>query len=441
VTLSADAEWRQEGSSFRLFGGIGHRRDYALTFLTEFATLGSTVLALKLAAVYWGTEGFGEYMLARRSLGLVQLPVLCGMGVAVTRYVARARAAGEGSSEYRYFAASVLVSLATAVLAGLVLNAASRPLAVVFFGSVRYDHLVRALSLAVAGMAFHGIAYGVFRGRVAMWQANALQALNLGIVPLAVLAWPGQSVPSVVIAVGGLWCLISGAAILIVLRSAPPTTWERRPIEAAMRELLRYGGPRVPGEFALGALFTFPVIVAAHVRGVATAGFVGLGVSLLTMMGSLFAPLGQIILPAVSALSVGRGRHRLRTDAWRLMALCLGVAAALVVSVEAGAALVIPRLFGAEFTPSVPVIRIMALGALPYVAYVVLRNILDALHTVPLNAKNLGLALALFLGLAVAIESSAGDSGIPWAFAVSLALLGGLSAFDAYRALSRLGEA
>jgi O-antigen/teichoic acid export membrane protein len=436
LTLSSEVEGKQLNPSLRLFGGIGHRRDYGLTFLTEFATMGSTLVALKLAADAWGASGFGEYMLARRTLALLQLPILCGMGVAVTRYVARARSASDPAAEHHYFIGGVLFSVMTALAAAIILNVVPRPLATLFFGSPAYSSLVRALSLPIAGMALHGVAYGMFRGRVDMVRANCLQAINLGLVPPAVLALPRLSVVQVVTLTGLVWCLIAGLAIGGIMRAVPSQAWNRRSVEAAARELLRFGGPRVPGEFALGALFALPVTVAAHYAGAAAAGFVGLGVSVLTMIGSIFAPLGQIVLPAVSALSVGQVAPRLRKDAWRLTRFCLGIAAALAAVVEVGAPFFIPSLFGQEFEPAVPIIRIMAIAAVPYVAYVILRNVLDGLHVLPLNAKNLGVALAVFLVLAPALNS---DFRVPIALAFGLLALGTLSAYDARRELARLG--
>jgi O-antigen/teichoic acid export membrane protein len=437
LTLSSQVERKHLKSSFQLFGGIGRRRDYALTFLTEFATLASTLLALKLAAMSWGASGFGEYMLARRTLSLLQLPILCGMGVAVTRYVARARAGHNPVAEHVYFTAGSLVAVITALVAALILNLVPGPLAALFFGSPDHTGLVRALSLMIIGIALHGVAYGMFRGQVAMGRANFLQAINLGVIPVAVLLPSGLTVVQVVTVTGVLWCLIAGLAVVITMRPAPNEVWNRSLVRAAAGELLRYGGPRIPGEFALGALFALPVTLAAHYDGLAAAGFVGLGVSVLTMIGSLFAPLGQIVLPAVSALSVGKRGPRLSEDTWRLTGLCLGIAGALTLGVEVGAPFFIPRLFGPEFTPAVPIIRIMSIAAVPLVAYTVLRNVLDALHESPLNANNMVVSLGVFLLLVLAIDSG---YRVPIALTAGLFVLGALSVIHARRELARVGE-
>ncbi len=417
---------------------LGRTRDYALTFVTEFATLGCSLGALKVAAVAWGAAGFGEYVLARRTLSLLQLPILCGMSVAVTRYVARARSSTAPGTERRYFAAGVLASMTSVGFAVLVLNAVPGPVAGVLLGSSSYSGMIRALSLAIAGLGLHGVAYGFLRGRLSMARANAMQALNLGLIPLAALTASRWGVVAVVTVMGVGWCVVGGVATAVILQRTARAQDGRSGLGGAVRELVGYGLPRVPGEFALGALFTLPVTVAVHYRGVTMAGFIGLGVAFVTMMGSLFAPLGQILLPAVTARAARGDRHSMERDAWRVTGLCLVVAGVGVGMVEGLADWLIPTFFGREFRGSVPVIRVMTIGAVPYVGYVVLRNVLDALHTAPLNAKNLVFALALFLTASLLGGSA---EGVPVALTLALFALGGLSARDAHRLLGSVRAA
>jgi O-antigen/teichoic acid export membrane protein len=407
-------------------GGIGSRRDYALTFAAEFAALGSSLLVLKLAAAYWGATGFGEYMLVRRTLGLLYLPILCGMGLALTRHVAMARARGE-RTEQSYFLGAVLVTTATSGAAALLLNVLSRPLAVLIFSSGDYTMLVRTLAVAVAGLVFHGVAYGMFRGRMAMLQANALQVVNLAVVPAAVFSLPGLSVAQVTALMGLVWCGVSVFAIGSLLRSAPHGVWNRDELSPHTSELLRYGVARIPGELALGALFALPVVLTAHFSGVERAGFVALGVSLLSMLGSLFAPLGQILLPAVSSMWVQDDHMALWRKIRKLALRCIGLAAILVAVVEGLAPWGLVTFLGPGFDAAVPVVRTLCLAGIPFVAYVVLRNVLDALHARPLNAKNLVLALGIFLAGA---SLGASSKLVVEAFAIGVLALGLLTIRD-----------
>jgi O-antigen/teichoic acid export membrane protein len=103
--------------------------------------------------------------------------------------------------------------------------------------------------------------------------------------------------------------------------------------------------------------------------------------------------------------------------------------AVFVLVVEFLAPFILRVLIGADFTAAVPAVRIVLLAAPAYVVYIVLRNVLDALHIRPLNAKNLGLAVLLFAFISFAWGSAA---AVPWAVLASVLLLGALSARDAH---------
>jgi O-antigen/teichoic acid export membrane protein len=394
--------------------------------------LASTVLILRLAALYWGTTGFGEYALARRTLSLLELPLLLGMGLAVARNTAvsggsRARGPGAGS----YLASALLlvgVSGAAAVAALLLL---ARPLGFLLFGSGEYAGLVRALAVAVPGLLLHTLAYADLRGRVAMVPANVLQALNRGLAPLIVFAIPGLSVGEVVALTGALWLGLSTTRVVRSLSQRPPD-WHWRSLWAGARELARYGAPRVPGEVALGALLALPAILAAHYGGVAVAGFVAVGVSLVNVVGSLFDPVGQIVLPTAAVLFSSGAHDVLRRDVRRLCLIAFVGSATILLALEVLAPAVVTWFLGGEFAPAIPVVRAAALGVVPYVMYVVLRNVLDAVHVRPLNAKNLVVGLSVFLVLAGAMRSA---GAVPVAFTLGLLALGVLTARDAARLL------
>ncbi|HET8623227.1 MAG TPA: lipopolysaccharide biosynthesis protein [Gemmatimonadales bacterium] len=419
----------------RSLARLGSARDYVFTFGAEFAVLASTLVTLKLAAEYWNTASFGEYVLARRTLSLLQLPIACGMPVALTRFIARARAEGRPGFERQCFVAGLVIALASIALALAVLLGFASLSAKVLLGDSARIPLLGAVCLGAAGLVLHGVVYGALRGQLQMSTANLLQVVNLGLVPVLVLATHGRSPEQVVGLMGGVWCVVAGLAVSAV-RSHMSARRDPEPGgRGAALTLLRYGAPRVPGEFALGALSTVPVTVVTHTSGIVAAGFVGLGVSLTSMVGSLFAPLGQIVLPAVSAHAVGPERTRLQGDAFRVTALCVALAAAGVVGLELTVGWAIPLFLGSEYAAAVPVIRLMLLGAVPYVAYIVLRAVLDALHTRPLNAKNLAVGLAVLIALC---SWTGTVYGIAWSYVAALVVVGALSVVDARRALARL---
>ncbi|HKO13751.1 MAG TPA: oligosaccharide flippase family protein [Acidobacteriaceae bacterium] len=417
---------------FVVVRGIGRGRDYVLTFATELAALGAGLLVLRLAATYWGPAGFGEYILARRTLGMFALPVLLGMALAVTRYVAAARAGSARHNERTYVvgALGIVSGMCMATLMGF--NIFSRGLAAVLFSSATYVPLVRAVSLAIVGSALHGLAYGILRGRLAMGRANTVQFVNLALVPLTSFLIPGLTPTGVITVIGALWCTVAVVALADIIAHSTPANTSWRELRDVSRELLVYGGPRVPGELALGALFALPVTIAAHMGGIVVAGHVGLAISVLSMVGSVFSPLGQILLPAISGLSARPGLLRVRASLAKLLSICLGLTACFVLVVELFTGPILRLVVGSGFAAAIPVVRTVALSAPAYVVYVVLRNVLDALHVRPLNAKNISISLCAFLLLALTLGTA---SSVPVSLGTAVVLLGVLSAWDAHRLL------
>jgi len=427
VTSTTGSRWQWR--EWRPFGQAASIPDYGITFLAEFATLAAGLVVLRLAAWRWGPAGFGEYLLARRTLALVQLPVLCNLGVALSRFVAISAVGGRFTRQ-RYLVAATAVAVVASLLAGLVLVLAAAPIAALMFGNARYATLVRAVALAVPGIVLHSVAYGYYRGRLQMLAANGLQVVNLGVVPVVVIAIPGITVLQAITALAATWNVVAIGAIAEPLWSAVRES--RGSPLPAVRELLGYGLPRVPGEFALAALFALPTTLAAHFGGIEEAGFVGLGVSLLSVVGSMFAPLGQIVLPSISTLAAHGRTAPLRSGVWRLWLASVTVAAGMVVVLAILTRPLIAVFVGPAFLPAVPVTRLLLLAGIPYVTYVVLRNVLDALDTRPLNARNLVAAVVLFA--AVVLIAGRADA-VAGAMVTAVTVLGLLSVRDTRIAL------
>ena len=415
-------------ASFRRLGRV---RDFALSIATEGATLVLGLLVFKLAARYWGPTGFGEYVLARRGVSLAYLPVSCGMGLALTRYVAAAPHANR--SQWDVLVAALRIAGLAAAVALVTLNVAPDVFGQLLLGERGHAELTRATSVGMLGMIVHGLVYSFFRGRLQLVRANVLQFFSLGLLPAAIFLIPGLGVSSTVLLIGTGWLVVACTALAVERgRSRAPVVQSNDSVAAITRELARYGLPRVPGELALAALFSLPTILAAHVSGVAEAGFVGFGTSLLSMVGAAFAPIGIIMLPAATiAVEAGTG-ERLWRDSLRITLLCVTGAAVLTLALELLAPWVVSRWLGPEFASAIPFVRVIALGGVPYVAYVVLRNVLDAAVIGPLNTRNLIVAVAVFGGVAAAAD---GIHAAPTGFALALTVLGALTVFDAWRVL------
>jgi O-antigen/teichoic acid export membrane protein len=160
---------------------------------------------------------------------------------------------------------------------------------------------------------------------------------------------------------------------------------------------------------------------------VVPAGHFSAGISLLSLVGGVFGPVGLVMLPRASAQVAQGDLAGLRRIVVKMLAAGLVLA---VVIVALGELLIPPFVrwyFGEEFLPAIPVFRICLLGAIPFVVYVLLRNILDALDVKAINSRNLIITLALLLILCF-LRTDIFSMSL--SLLVSLTLLGCLSLWE-----------
>ncbi len=374
------------------------RVQLAWTMLAEVVVMVSGVLLLKLAADLLSPVGFGEYTLSRRAIGLLYLPLVLGLGIAAPRYIAIARAGALPGHSGRSFAAvAIFMGMIPPVVAVALLNASPATASAVLFGTTSLVHLVRPASLGLAGIALHGMVYAVYRGRAEMGLANTMQVVSLGIVPAAVFLLVERNAAAVLEATGVAWIVLSSVALLMLASREWREERGTAGIQEHLRLLLKFGLPRVPGEFALVGLFAIPALIAVRSEGVVSAGQFSAAMSLLTIFSGVFAPVGLVMLPRASAMAAIGDIAGVRALTARILTAGMMIAGVGVLLGEIAIPPLVAWYFGPVCLPAVPVFRVCLLAALPYVAYVLLRNVLDALDVRAVNSRNLLVALALLV--------------------------------------------
>lgn len=419
----SDASWAQ-------------MKEYAPTFLAEFAVMASQILVYKLAAHYLGTLGFSEYAVARRTISLLQPVVLLGIGLGLPRYIAMAEASGDLDRVRRLFgAASWCVGAAVGVLA-LALIVWRNWFSYLFFGNKDYAHFLPALSLMLLGLSMHSLCYAFLRGRMAISRANALNLVNLGVVPVLAFLWFRGSAGSVLWGLGICWTAIGAIALLWMPLGAP---FRRHPQE--LKELLGYGIQRVPGDFALMGLLAFPALFAAHTSGVERAGYVAFGISFTNMIAAMFAPVGIILLPKISRNLGLRNFTEIRKEVMLVGWCTAGVSAVLVGLAEAFAYPAMRIYLGASFWAAIGPMRIAVVGALPLAFYYGLRNAIDALRRKAVNTINLLVTLVFYFLLSELFSVTTGIRDcVLWSFVMAAFLLAILTALEVRKMLRQRVE-
>jgi O-antigen/teichoic acid export membrane protein len=364
--------------------------EYASTFLTQFADLACQILAYKLAAYYLGKQGFSEYAVARRAISTIYPVCLLGLGVALPRYIALSAHDHQAGVRNRFFGASLWSVGFAVLLIALLMNMMASKFSFLIYGRSSYSSLVFPITLFIAGLALHGLVYGYFRGHLQMNRANLLQIVNSGVVPLIVLFWGPRNVGPVLEETGGIILLVAALGLLF-------TPWRQVASNCGSeaKVLLRYGLPRVPGDFALIALLGLPTFLVAHEVGVQDAGYVAFGVSVLGMIAAVFAPVGLVLLPRASVFIARGANETLRSHISAILQLTLIVSAFLTICAEISAGTVLRVYLGSDFSGIAMIVRVVILGAVPYAVYTVLRSAVDAHHFKAINARNCIIALTV----------------------------------------------
>jgi len=411
------------------------RTQLTWALISELAVMAASIVLLKLAAQVLGVVGFGEYTLSRRAIGFLYLPLVMGLGIAAPRYVAISRAGAlPGYSASSFAVVTLTVGLLPTVIVIALMNLSPAGASTILFGNASMIRLVPAATLALGGLAIHILVYAVFRGEGQIKLASILQLLTFGIVPVAAFLLAPQDAGAVLKATGATWIAMNGIPLLILLAREKGHSSTIRSLSDHLRLLLRFGIPRVPGDFALVGLFALPALVALRAHGVVAAGQFSAALSFLTIVSSVFAPVGLVILPRASAQAAMGDLAGLR----RLVLRILSGGMILVIIAVAIGELLIPAFvrwyFGPEFVAAVPVFRACLLGAIPYVVYVLLRNILDALDVRALNSRNLIITLVLLVTLCLL---NTDIMSMAFSLVGALTLLGILSLRDTHARLGR----
>lgn len=360
------------------------RSDHAHTYAAEGAVMVATLLVYRLAAGLGG-EDLDAYILVRRTLSFVQPLLMLGLAVGLPRLVAMSQ---EDPRRRFYLLAALRIVMVLSGIGVILAVAFPEQVSRLLLGSADLEPLVMPLALMVLGLCLHTVAYSYIRGTHRTLVANILQTTGLAVTPLLAFAFTWE-LPGILLFTGGAWC---GVAVLFMLPELLAG-----PVQVARTErgaLLRYGLPRLPGDLAYAALFTFPVLWAAHNWGLAESGRIGLGVTLLNIVAAGFAPISILLLPQ-TARSISTGDHQgLERRIARLERSALMVSLMALVIVEVTLPWLLDIYLGdVAAAPYLPACRLIFLAAPALAYFVALRSVLDAYHTSPRNGVNIIISL------------------------------------------------
>ena len=407
--------------------GADMKRDYLTTFIAEACVLASALLVYRLVALGYGTSGFGEYAVTRRTLTLLLPFAVIGLDIGLARLIAYSSLKRQSDAR-SYLVAALPIAVTGLALTTGILLAFAPVCAQLFFGDPSRTDLIQSLPILLLGATAHVLVYSNLRGRSLIAQANAVMVGNHAVIPLATFAMSG-SLTAVLVALGLGWFLLSSVIFALTPKEA------NDPLRLTS-ELLRFGSRRVSGDFVQLLFFALPIMATAQIGGLAAAGIVAFGMTALGMVGSALTPISFVLLPMAARQMESGSVSQLRAHVSQMLRIALPLVFVGVAVLEVFTEPIIELYLGSDFLPAAGALRVLLLGALPWSVFILLRSVVDARHERAINARNLTIAFALFAVLALPATIAARDTVLILAsFVLGLSCLSVLTAIESYRAL------
>lgn len=401
------------------------KKDFILTFITEFILILCLLASYKLADVFFGQKGFTDYSLSRRVIALLQPIFLVGMHITIPRQLAFFVGESKKKSS-EIFLSAVIILFAVTIIFSSVMILFKEQFSMLLFDDVAYVKFIFPLMLMLAGMVIHSAVYGYYRGMMLMRKANLIQLLMLGLIPLLAIYF-AAGVAQLLFITGILWMIVSLfflGGIIFKLQFSFSSVFQN------IRETFKHGIQRLPADLGIAALLSLPVIFFTHSFGTEQAGYLAFSISLLSMTGAALKPIGLIMLPHATTLIAEKRFSVLNSQIRKMIFYFLLLAAAVTIGYEFLSPVLLSVFLGRTNQELVFISRIVMLAAAGYMFYVFFRSIIDAAHHRSYNTLNIVIAL-LFLVItsSIGIYFDVSQTLLLSIFVLSVFILGALTWF------------
>lgn len=383
-------------------------RKLAGTFVVSLATIICLVVMTSVLAKGLGVEQFGAFCIAKRVLAAIEPWVTIAMAISIARFVALSQDRNERILYLR--AGFVLISamLTMTIAVGLLF---SESISSAFFhDGVEYIELYYALLFLIAAYSYYVLLYSYYRGIGSTLAANAWQLILIGVGPM-LLAFMFSTPEDLELIVWFNGVLLA-VAIVPLVRLLELNTLGADTIvglRTTVEKLIHYGVPRVAGSLLFGGMMAAGPIGAAQFGTLREAGFIVIGLSILKIFEGGIEAFGRVAMPAMAQIVDQLGKGGIRDRVADLVHLIFDLGFYLTVQSLIWSEPIVVLWLGESYSDAVLPVQILTAVLTPYLAYVTLRSVLDAIEERAVTTSYLILgctAMVLVSGGCVAIGLS-----------------------------------
>lgn len=353
---------------------------------------------MRFLAIGLGSEEFGAYGLARRMISTLAPFAILSLDIALVRYIAMTKEKRIHSAYiFSFLFAAGIASLLLVVIAFVGENRLSN----LIFNSQEYSELYYASFFFLIGYVLYMITYAYFRGIQKFNKANLMQLIFIAIIPLIVsISFASKKNASFIVFLIGasLYLSLFPLAKIIIKTKLPRLT----DIRTSMRTLLVYSLPRVPAGFAFAGLLTLGPYLAGSTQGLEEAGYFVIGQSVFRVMESSIVGFGLVVLPKISQFLANEKTELLSSKIENILILIFQLGLFVSIHIFIWSKEIVFVWLGPDYMKAVPILKIIILSLGPYLGYVMLRSIIDAVDVRAVNTLNLFLSLVIASGVSIA---------------------------------------
>jgi O-antigen/teichoic acid export membrane protein len=394
------------------------KTDLLLTAITQFAVMAGTFFVYGMISRFFSAKGVGEYALIRRALYFLQPVALLGITVAVPKFLPMHR---EKAERTQIAAIGFAIVMGGSILIALIMIFRKDWFAVLIFGDPNAHALVASFAAIAIAFGFHSYVYSYFRGMLNMNSANSLDLMNSMVLPLVAVAVCAHSTLSnsilVLAATTALWTAIAARPLWREIWEAK----QEKYCKALTKSLLRYGLPRIPGDFALAGLLLGAPWVVAQSADLAEAGRFAIAQTILVVPGAGLAALGIVLLPYVSERLADGDFQSVKTSSVNLFHAILDNSIYFGLHVFIMADVIVRLWVGQSMIGAKEFIRILIIVVPFHVTYFVFRSVIDATTVKPATTINLVIAFGTFAGCYALLKQVGISAGFAAAFSLATA--------------------
>lgn len=400
-------------------------KDVAITTAGQIAIMLAAFALNKIISSRLSVEDFGLYNLVKRSASVITYVMLLAMGIAVPKYLSALQEKKDTVQEAYYVISSMLLVLLSCIICSGCLFLFKNTLSELLFDDMQYSYLVFPMLLFAVASSLATYSYSFFRG-IGAYKKYSLVQITVQLLNIIIAVLYGNNVQKVYV------CWGIEISIFVCMLMAPVISKSKRTIgkintkhlKNVLTELIKYGLPRVPGEFVLFAYSLLPLTIVTHKFGLEQAAGFSVAVSLNSMITPLFSFVGVVLLPYASKSITNHETSELKQNIRILFGLYVTVSIVAIIFINMIPYFLIKLLFDAKYIEAVSIVKIVSFALLPNSLYLLYRNPLDGVSKFPYNT----VCLTISFGITVLLMLTADTiEKCSWAYVIGYFILGGLS--------------